>query len=536
MTDLLAYSAVAAYGLTLALLLPFAGHRLHLWALSRRPAPPMRRQWTGELPTVTVQLPIYNERHVVERLVDSAARLRYPRHLIEIQVLDDSTDETRGLAAARIAHWRSRGVSIEHLHRERRVGYKAGALAAGTACAKGEFLLILDADFVPQPDLVHSLLPPFQDPRVGMVQARWDHLNEYDSWLTRAQAVLLDGHFAFEQGGRFRGGRFFNFNGTAGMWRKAALAEAGGWQSDTLTEDLDVSYRAQLAGWRFAFMGDVGVPAELPGTLEAFLTQQRRWAQGGIQTARKVLPSVFRAPLPPSVKWEAFVHLCGHMAHPFTLLLGLLILPAAAARRQLGLEALWWLDLALFLLATGPFVWFYWHAARTRAHREPLRRSLETIALGVGLSLFLARSVLRGLGRARDPFRRTPKRGVGPVDVPSGAGGLTPTEARVAGGYEQLGWTGAAALGVGLGVFLGGQTLFALVTGLWASAPFIGLFAFGFLRLGLSGSPPYPAPGLHRQEKPRRDPDRDKSPRGLWPHTGGPVVAKSPVAEEYEPA
>ncbi|NNM31701.1 MAG: glycosyltransferase [Gemmatimonadetes bacterium] len=531
MTDLLAYSAVAAYGLTLALLLPFAGHRLHLWALSRRPAPPLQRQrWRGELPAVTVQLPVYNEKHVIERLIDAAARLEYPRHRLEIQVLDDSTDETRTLASVRVAHWRSQGILIQHVHRTRRVGYKAGALAAGMARARGEFLLVLDADFVPQPELLHRLLLPFQDPGVGMVQARWDHLNEYDSWLTRAQAVLLDGHFSFEQGGRFRGGRFFNFNGTAGMWRKAALEEAGGWQFDTLTEDLDVSYRAQLQGWRFAYLGDVGVPAELPGTLESFLTQQRRWAQGGIQTARKVLPSVFRAGLPARVKWEAFVHLCGHLAHPLTLFLGLLVLPAAAARRHLGLDALWWLDLALFTLATGPFIWFYWHAARTRAHRDPFRRSLQTIALGVGLSLFLTRSVLRGVGSARDPFLRTPKRGGRRREQMGCSHGS-------ASDYETSGWTAAAVSGVALGVLLGIEALFALGTGLWASAPFIGLFAFGFLRLGLSGSPSHqPTPGLSRQEQPSREPDHKRGPTGLWPRSRSQVVAKSPIAEEYEPA
>ena len=536
MTDLLAWVTVAAYAVTLGLLLPFAGHRLHLWRLSRRPNPIQRRKWSGPLPAVTVQLPVYNERHVVERLIDAACALDYPDDLLEIQLLDDSDDETSSLAASRIAHWRSRGRDVRHLRRTEREGYKAGALAAGLRSARGEFLLIFDADFVPGPGVVRDLLPSFSNPAVGMAQARWDHLNEGQSWLTRAQAVLLDGHFAFEQGGRFRGGRFFNFNGTAGMWRRAALVDAGGWHFDTLTEDLDVSYRAQLEGWRFVYRDDVGVPAELPASLEAFLTQQRRWAQGGIQTARKVLPAVLRSSAPDAAKWEAFVHLCGHLAHPLTLLLGLLVLPAALARRRVGLDAFWWVDLLLFVMATGPFVWFYVQAARTRRRPAPVKRALETIALGVGLSLFLTRSVLRGLRSTRDPFRRTPKRGVAILETSLWPGPRTAVDP----GYERTGWTAAAAAGVALGGALAAETVFALTSGLWASAPFIGLFSFGFLRLGSaglvsSGLPPEPEGGP-REESPWRNPHDSGSPPGLWPGSRGQIVAQSPIAEEYEPA
>ena len=218
----------------------------------RPPSPPP--------PTVTVQLPIYNERHVVERLIDAACRLSHPRHLLQIQVLDDSTDETTALARRRAREWRRRGIDITVLHRTTRRGYKAGALAAGLESATGDYVLILDADFVPQPALIEELLPSMADPRVGMVQARWEHLNEDESWLTRSQALLLDGHFLVEQRGRYRGGRLFKFNGTAGMWRREALTDAGGWDHDTLTEDLDISYRAQMAGWRFVLRDEVGVP------------------------------------------------------------------------------------------------------------------------------------------------------------------------------------------------------------------------------------------------------------------------------------
>jgi len=312
----------------LALLLPFASHRTHLLWLARRPRPRVGA-WEGPLPVVTVQLPVYNERDVVERLIDAACGMDYPRDRLEVQVLDDSTDDTVAAAAARVEVWQSRGVRVSHLRRDVRTGFKAGALAFGAAQARGDLLLVLDADFVAPPGLVHDLLGPFQDQGVGMVQARWDHLNAEENRLTRAQALVLDGHFFFEQGGRYVGGRFFNFNGTAGMWRRSCLEDAGGWQADTLTEDLDLSYRAQMRGWRFVFLEDVGVPAEVPASVGALEVQQRRWAQGGIQTARKLLPALLRGPWPGRVKTEAAVHLLGHLAHPLTLALALLLFPSA---------------------------------------------------------------------------------------------------------------------------------------------------------------------------------------------------------------
>jgi cellulose synthase/poly-beta-1,6-N-acetylglucosamine synthase-like glycosyltransferase len=367
MVEVLAWGAVGLAGLTLALLIPFALHRLRLMALARRAVPSGDRAWDGPLPRVTVQLPVFNEAGVVERLVDAAARLDYPDHLLEIQLLDDSTDRTGALAARRVAHWHERGVRIRHIHRRDRSGFKAGALAGGMETAEGDFLLILDADFVPQPDLIHRLLPPFRDPEVGMVQARWDHLNEESSVLTRCQALLLDAHFFFEQGGRCAAGRFMNFNGTAGMWRREALEEAGGWSADTLTEDLDVSYRAQMAGWRFVFLPGVGVPSELPESIRALEVQQKRWSQGGVQTGRKLLPGLLRGPWSWPVKSEAVVHLMGHLAYPLTLVLGVLILPSALARRALGLDHLLVLDLLVFAGATLSFLAFYVQAGRRRS-------------------------------------------------------------------------------------------------------------------------------------------------------------------------
>jgi len=418
-----AWLILGVTAITLGLLLPFAFHRLHLLRIAARgrSIPGLESGdmagvsgTSDALPRVTVQLPLYNEAAVVERLLDAVALLDYPRDRLEIQVLDDSTDETVARARARTETWRSRGIRMEHLRRGSRDGFKAGALQWGMERARGEFFLILDADFIPDSDLIRRLLPSFRDRGVGMVQARWDHLNEEASLLTRCQALLLDAHFFFEQGGRYATGCFLNFNGTAGMWRRSALEEAGGWSSDTLTEDLDVSYRAQMAGWRFVFLSGVGVAAELPESPRALEVQQKRWAQGGIQTGRKLLGPLWRGPWSLRVKMEGTVHLLGHLAHPLTLGLGVLLLPSAVARESLGLRGLLHLDLMVFTLATLSFLTFYVSAGRVR--RRPWRRlvptAVATLALGVGLTAPVSRSVLRGLRRGvADPFLRTPKQG-----------------------------------------------------------------------------------------------------------------------------
>ena len=296
MSDPTAILVLGATALVFAFLIPFATHRTHLLLLSRRARKEIRDPWPDDtLPRVTVQLPMYNEYAVAGRAIDASCALDYPSDRLEIQVLDDSDDETAWLVEQRVLAWQAKGVDVKHVRREGRDGFKAGALRAGTRDATGDFLLIFDADFVPEPAVLRELLAPMQDPSVGMVQAAWSHLNRDENWLTEAQSYLLDGHFLYEQGGRYRGGRFFNFNGTAGLWRRTCLEDAGGWEADTLTEDLDLSYRAQLAGWRFAYLDDVAVPAEIPSTVSALEVQQRRWAQGGVQTGRKVLPRLLRA-------------------------------------------------------------------------------------------------------------------------------------------------------------------------------------------------------------------------------------------------
>ncbi|MDH3270678.1 MAG: glycosyltransferase [Gemmatimonadota bacterium] len=527
MNETLALVVLALTASIFAFLIPFASHRTYLLLRSRRARPEAREPWPEDhLPRVTVQLPMYNERAVAVRAVDAACALDYPTHLLQIQVLDDSDDATSWLLEERVARWRGRGIDVRHVRRPTREGFKAGALAYGIERADGEFLLVLDADFVPEPGLVRDLLPPFRDEGVGMVQAAWGHLNRERNWLTRAQAYLLDGHFLFEQAGRYRAGRFFNFNGTAGIWRRRCLVAAGGWQSDTLTEDLDVSYRAQMAGWRFVYLDDVVVPAEIPETVAALEVQQRRWAQGGVQTGRKILPRLLRGDFRIGVKVEAVIHLFGHVAHPLTWALALLLFPSAVARRALGLEYLLGVDVLLFTAATVPFVVFYWSAGelRGRPRRGRFREVLRTLALGVGLSAPVSRAVARGLRGARDPFVRTPKRGTDRRDAYRVSAVAFDTRVKLA----------MASL---MTVYL----VAAVAGGYWGQLPFIVLFLSGYVGLGvpalrerLVGSKG--STGVEGEDDEKRDPERRADGRRLRPDAGLLVGARAEVAEECEAA
>ena len=525
----LAVGILVIGAVVLAGLLPFAAHRTLLLRASNGTRKPRFSRWRGPLPRVAVQLPVFNERAVVTRLIDAACRLDYPPHLLEVQVLDDSTDDSVHVAADRIAWWHARGINVRHIRRADRSGFKAGALAAGVEATDADFFLVLDADFVSQSDLVHHLIAPFQDESVGMVQARWDHLNETENALTRAQALLLDGHFFFEQGGRYASERFFNFNGTAGMWRRTCLEEAGGWQSDTLTEDLDLSYRAQMRGWRFEFLGDVGVPAELPAHAPALAIQQKRWAQGGIQTARKVLPELWRGRWPLGVKLEATIHLLGHLAHPLTILLALVLFPATLAREALGLGHWIWLDVALFTSATAPFVLFYLCAARrrTRPWIGSIKSVARTLALGIGLSAPVTLAVLRGLTGRVDPFRRTPK--VGGASSEGETGGTRtvakPVTYRVSAGAADRRLTLFMALWSGSGV------VGAALLGLWGSLPFLLLFAAGYGWMAFDGLvvPPHDPPGVERQQAPKREPNGRPDSERLRPFPGRVEGVEAPV-------
>src|SRR5713101_7340766 len=289
-----------------------------------------------ELPKVTIQLPIYNEMYVVERLIDSVCHIDYPRELLQIQVLDDSTDETSAIARACVERNRQQGHQVVYLHREGREGFKAGALAYGLQFAEGELIGVFDADFVPSTDFLRRTVPFFADEKTGMVQVRWGHLNREFSILTQAQSIFLDGHFIIEHTARNRSGCFFNFNGTAGIWRRTAIDDAGGWQHDTLTEDLDLSYRAQLRGWQFVFVPGVIAPAEVPVEMNAFKSQQHRWAKGSIQTCRKLLPRILKSDLPFGVKAEAFFHLTANFNYILMCMLSILMFPSMVIRYNMG--------------------------------------------------------------------------------------------------------------------------------------------------------------------------------------------------------
>jgi len=364
-----------------------------------QPSPP------AEWPRVTVQLPIYNELHTAERLLDAVAGLDYPRHRLEIQVLDDSTDGTRQLVAGVVARLRAQGLDAVHLVREDRVGFKAGALAAGLEQAQGEFVAVFDADFIPEPDFLQRLVPHFADPAVGCIQARWGHVNRDYSALTQVQALGVDGHFVVQQTARSQAGLFLNFNGTAGIWRRTCIEDAGGWRGDTLTEDLDLSYRAQLRGWRIAYLPGVVVPAELPAQIGAFKRQQARWAQGSIETALKLVGPLLRSDQPLAVKLEGVMHLTGYLVHPLMLAVILLTLPVSFSRSWVLLAIPWFVISA----AGPPLLYVVAQLADRDQGRRRLRYMPLLIMVGMGLCLNNTAAVLRGLLGIHRDFQRTPK-------------------------------------------------------------------------------------------------------------------------------
>ena len=403
----------------LSVLIGLSGYGLHRYFivylfLKNRKRVPQPLSHFEQLPVITVQLPLFNEIYVVERLLKSVSELDYPRERLQIQVLDDSTDETRQLTASCAQKLAERGFDVELIHRTDRVGYKAGALEAGLATARGDFVCILDADFVPQPELLRSTVHFFTDPKVGMIQTRWGHINRGYSLLTRVQAMFLDGHLLLEQVARSRSGRFFNFNGTAGLWRKSCIAESGGWQHDTLTEDLDLSYRAQLAGWKFVFLTDVVTPAELPVDMNGFKSQQHRWTKGSIQTCKKLLPRIWRSGLPLPIKIEATGHLTSNFAYLLLACLCVLLHPSAGGP-QSGWLRMFLLDVPIFLSASVSVAVFYICAQRELHPRTWMKEILllpALIALGVGLSINNARAVLEAVFNHPSEFTRTPKYGI----------------------------------------------------------------------------------------------------------------------------
>jgi cellulose synthase/poly-beta-1,6-N-acetylglucosamine synthase-like glycosyltransferase len=401
----------AAYAATLGLIGFYGFHRVSMLARFRWRRGLSPAVASEPLPPLTVQLPVYNERTVAARLIRSVGRLEYPRDRFEIQVLDDSTDETRAIVDAEVLALRARGIEANVVRRADRVGFKAGALAHGLLSARGSLVAIFDADFEPDPDFLLRLVPRFEDRGVGMVQARWGHSNRDDCMLTRAESALLDGHFVIEHKVRSDSRVFFNFNGTAGIWRREAIVSAGGWQHDTLTEDLDLSYRAQLAGWRFVYEPTVVAPAEVPPDIAAFKSQQHRWTKGSVQVFRKLGWRILTARQPLRVKLEAFTHLTGNVGYPAVLLLALL-LPLAAAVDPLLPP---WIHMALFVSCTLSVLAFYDRSQRVvgRPFAARVVDTFAALALGIGMCVSLTRSVVEGLLPGTGVFVRTPKRGEG---------------------------------------------------------------------------------------------------------------------------
>jgi hypothetical protein len=456
------------YASVLVLLCSYGAHRAHLAFACVRHAKRLRRlERTPELPTtlpsVTIQLPIYNEATVARRLILATGSIDYPRELLEIQVLDDSNDETVAIARAAVEELRARGIDAEHIRRPSRHGYKAGALDYGLCRARGELIAVFDADFTPRPSFLREVVGHFSDPRIGMVQTRWDHANREQSLLTSIQALMLDGHHLVENRARYASGCFFNFSGTGGIWRRVAIAEAGGWQHDTLTEDLDLSYRAQLAGWRFVYRADVLTPAELPEDMSAFRAQQYRWAKGTVQTARKLLKRVLHAELPLRQRLEAAFHMLPHAAYPATVLLTLLLLPALVLLPATDIRTLLIVDVPLCIGATGSLAAFYGMAekARGRSAWNAIVRLPALIALGTGLSPHLTGAVFEGLTSMAGEFVRTPKRG----------------DAR--GRYRQV--SKLPFVEAALSAVSATSAVVAAQTGHYLAMPFAALFSFGYL-------------------------------------------------------
>jgi cellulose synthase/poly-beta-1,6-N-acetylglucosamine synthase-like glycosyltransferase len=469
---------LVSYFFILSILAVYGWHRYYLVYeyTKHRDRVPGPMPLPGVLPRVCIQLPIYNEMYVADRLIDACVEMDYPRELLEIQVLDDSTDETRGIAELAVLRHAARGVNITYLHRTDRSGFKAGALENGLKHTGAPFVAIFDADFIPPADFLQRTLGHFNDEKVGMVQARWGHINQDFSLLTKMQSIFLDGHFVLEHGARNRAGCFFNFNGTAGIWRRMVIADAGGWQHDTLTEDLDLSYRAQLRGWKFVFLPDLVSPAELPVEMNSFKSQQHRWAKGSIQTCRKVLPQILASDLPFKVKAEAFFHLTANFNYLLMIVLSMLMFPAMYVRYSMGWTEALLIDVPFFIAATFSVANFYTVCQRelypdwiSRVKYLPV-----VMAVGIGLAVNNTRAVLEAVFGKETEFTRTPKYGV------ERTGDEWQTKK-----YHQS-MLMQPLIETGLGIYFTGTVLYALANGIYGTVPFLMLFQCGFLYVGLT--------------------------------------------------
>jgi len=478
--DYFDWTVLILYFGILAVLAVYGGYRvkqvIDFWRYRHFVPSPKERFEEKDLPRITVQLPLFNEMYVVERLVKAVTQIDYPREKLEIQVLDDSTDETVKLAEATVKKYLEQGFDIQYIHRLDRTGFKAGALEQGLKLAKGELLAIFDADFVPKPDCLRKLVHYFTDPFVGCAQMRWSHINGSYNLLTRLQTIMLDGHFVVEQTTRNRTGGFFNFNGTAGIWRRKAIEMSGGWQHDTLTEDTDLSFRAQLMGWKFVYLLDEEAPAEIPVEINAFKAQQRRWAKGVMQVGIKLYPRIWRASLPMRVRVEMFFRLTGNISYPLMILASFLQFPLLLVRYNQPLYHLMIVDLPLLFFSSISVFMFYgtavWYLDEKRTPR--LLHLPLVMALGIGLAFSNARAVLEALLGIKSEFVRTPKYRVEKTDDET----WKRKKYRRKRGLLPL-------LELSFSVYFLLAILYALRLRMWGTVPFLVLFFFGFGYMGL---------------------------------------------------
>lgn len=449
---------------------------IDFWRYRRLVPRPDAHYSDQELPIITVQLPLFNEMYVVERLLKAVTEIDYPRERIEFQVLDDSTDETIKIAQATVEEYKRAGVDIQYIHRTDRTGFKAGALENGLTTARGELVAIFDADFVPKPDCLRKLVDFFTDPLVGCAQMRWSHINGDYNLLTRLQTIMLDGHFVVEQTVRNRTGGFFNFNGTAGIWRRKAIEMSGGWQHDTLTEDTDLSFRAQLMGWRFIYLLDEDAPSEIPVEINAFKAQQRRWAKGVMQVGLKLFGRIWAAPLPLRVKLEMFFRLTGNLSYPLMIFVSLLQFPLLLVRYNQGFYHLMVFDVPLLFFSTMSVVFFYgtgvWYLNKDR--RSRLLHLPLVMGLGIGLAFSNARAVIEALIGYRTEFVRTPKYRVEEQRDET----WKRKKYRRKHGFLPI-------LELGFSFYFLLAILYAVRMQLWGTIPFLFLFFFGYGYMGV---------------------------------------------------
>ncbi len=482
------YLLVPLYYSVWFLLSTFCMHRLWLvfqYYRLRNHRPTQPQPSLEDLPSVLVQLPIFNERFVAERIIRAAASIQYPTDRMTIQVLDDSTDDTCKIIAALVRKLSDRKIRIKHIRRPNRHGYKAGALQSGMEQDHSELIAIFDADFIPPKDFLLNTVGAFLNRKVGMVQTRWEHDNREYSLLTRIQAILLDGHFVVEHTSRYGMGCFFNFNGTAGVWRRSAIESAGGWKHDTLTEDLDLSYRAQLKGWEFIYMNEITTPADLPANIRDYKSQQERWTTGSIQTARKILPSLIRSRIPLRCKFEASVHLLNNHCYGLMLMLAVLLAPVALQGNHPALKNLLWWDLPFFCASSVSIVIFYLTASVGAGQRPSRSFVLMPLLMGIGIGMAVnnTRAVIRGWLSGGGEFIRTPKN-ISPRKIgehgPRGHDQHGGSSSRSRAGYSLPGQVLTPGIEFFFSAYSAWTVYLCILNGQWLVLPFMLLFACGF--------------------------------------------------------